>query len=203
MIEVPIFHVNGEDPEAVVAVAELALDFRQTFGKDVVIDMICYRRHGHNEGDEPSFTQPLMYEKIKDRPTVRDLYTKELVTRGELSGEEAETIAETFEERLREVFEEVRNGAVDPQPSYGFHGAWSGLTSRFSFARVETGVSFEALREIAERATTPPAGVTVNPKLLRLLSTRRQSVVDKGRSTGARPRCWPSARCCGRARRSA
>ncbi len=180
MIEVPIFHVNGEDAEAVVAVAELALDFRQTFGKDVVIDMICYRRHGHNEGDEPSFTQPLMYDRIKDRITVRDVYTKQLVDRGELSGEEAETIAETFEERLREVFEEVRKGAVDPQPHYGFHGAWSGLTNRYSFAPVDTGVSFETLREIAERATMPPSGVTVNPKLLRVLSVRQKSVTEKG-----------------------
>ncbi len=180
MIEVPIFHVNGEDAEAVVAVAELAIDFRQAFGKDVVIDMICYRRHGHNEGDEPSFTQPLMYDRIKDRITVRDVYTKQLVERGELSSEEAETIAETFEERLREVFEEVRKGGVDPQPHYGFHGAWSGLTNRYSFAPVDTGVSFETLREIAERATTPPPGVTVNPKLLRLLSVRQKSVTEKG-----------------------
>ncbi|MHB1561508.1 MAG: 2-oxoglutarate dehydrogenase E1 component [Isosphaeraceae bacterium] len=180
MIEVPIFHVNGEDAEAVVAVAELAIDFRQAFGKDVVIDLICYRRHGHNEGDEPSFTQPLMYDRIKDRITVREVYTKQLVDRGELSSEEAETIAETFEERLREVFEEVRKGAVDPQPHYGFHGAWSGLTNRYSFAPVDTGVSFETLREVAERATTPPPGVTVNPKLLRLLSVRQKSVTEKG-----------------------
>ena len=85
MIEVPIFHVNGEDPEAVVYVAELALDFRQTFGQDVVIDMVCYRRHGHNEGDEPAFTQPLMYEKIKNRISIRELYTEQLVMAGELS----------------------------------------------------------------------------------------------------------------------
>ena len=97
MIEVPIFHVNGEDPEAVIAVAELAFDFRQTFGKDVVIDMVCYRRHGHNEGDEPGFTQPIMYEKIKNRISIRELYTEKLVMAGELSSQEAETIAETFE----------------------------------------------------------------------------------------------------------
>ena len=101
MIEVPIFHVNGEDPEAVVAVGELALDFRQTFGKDVVIDMVCYRRHGHNEGDEPAFTQPLMYEKIKNRISIRELYTEQLVMSGELSSQEAETIAETFDDKLQ------------------------------------------------------------------------------------------------------
>ena len=75
MIEAPIFHVNGEDPEAVIDVGELAFDFRQTFGRDVVIDMVCYRRHGHNEGDEPAFTQPIMYEKIKNRISIRELYT--------------------------------------------------------------------------------------------------------------------------------
>jgi len=87
MIEVPIFHVNGEDPEAVVYVAELATDFRQTFGQDVVIDMICYRRHGHNEGDEPGFTQPIMYEKIRNRISIRELYTEQLVMSGELSSQ--------------------------------------------------------------------------------------------------------------------
>ncbi len=97
MIEVPIFHVNAEDPEACVYVAKLAVDFRQTFGQDVVIDLICYRKHGHNENDEPAFTQPLMYEKIRDRPTIRALYTENLIQSGELSSEEAETIAETFQ----------------------------------------------------------------------------------------------------------
>ncbi len=114
MIEVPIIHVNGEDPEAVIAVAELAFDFRQTFGKDVVIDMVCYRRHGHNEGDEPGFTQPIMYERIKNRISIRELYTEKLVMATELSSQEAETIAETFAEKLQEVLEEVRRGAVEP-----------------------------------------------------------------------------------------
>lgn len=107
MIEVPIFHVNGEDPEAVIHVAELALDFRQAFGQDVVIDMVCYRRHGHNEGDEPAFTQPVMYKKIKDRPTIKELYTEHLILRGELTVAEAETLAETFGEKLQAIYNEV------------------------------------------------------------------------------------------------
>ncbi len=180
MIEVPIFHVNGEDPEAVVAVAELALDFRQTFGKDVVIDMVCYRRHGHNEGDEPGFTQPLMYEKIKNRISIRELYTEQLVMSGELSSDEAETIAETFEDKLREVFEEVRRGAVDPRPQPGFSGPWAGLTNRHSFEPVETGVSFETLRQIAEASARAPEGFAVNPKLARLLAVRQKAVAEKG-----------------------
>ena len=114
MIEAPIFHVNGEDPEAVVFVGELALDFRQRFGRDVVIDMFCYRRHGHNEGDEPAFTQPLMYEKIKNRISIRELYTEQLVMAGDLTSSEAETIAETFADKLREVLEEVKRGVVEP-----------------------------------------------------------------------------------------
>ncbi len=179
MIEVPIFHVNGEDPEAVVAVGELAVDFRQTFGKDVVIDMVCYRRHGHNEGDEPGFTQPLMYEKIKNRISIRELYTEQLVMHGELSSQEAETIAETFEEKLREVFEEVRRGAIETRPQPGFSGPWAGLTSRYSFAPVETGVSFETLRQVAQRATHAPEGFAVNPKLARLMAAREKAVAEK------------------------
>ena len=129
MIEVPIFHVNGEDPEAVVYVAELALDFRETFGQDVVIDMVCYRRHGHNEGDEPAFTQPLMYGKIRDRMTIRELYTEHLVMTGELSTDEVETIAETFRDKMEEKYREVhgsKDNPVPPQP--GFGGDWTGLS---------------------------------------------------------------------------
>ena len=179
MIEVPIFHVNGEDPEAVIAVAELAFDFRQTFGKDVVIDMVCYRRHGHNEGDEPGFTQPIMYEKIKNRVSIRELYTEKLVTAGELSSQEAETIAETFAEKLQEVLQEVRRGIKPPVPR-GFSGIWAGLTSQYSFAPVDTGVAYETLRQVAESSVRVPEGFNVNPKLSRLLGARVKAVTEKG-----------------------
>jgi 2-oxoglutarate dehydrogenase E1 component len=180
MIEVPIFHVNGEDPEAVITVAELAFDFRQHFGRDVVVDMVCFRRHGHNEGDEPAFTQPLMYEKIKNRITIRELYTEQLVMSGELTSQEAETIAETFAEKLQEVFEEVRRGAVEPGPQRGFAGAWAGLSPRYDFTPVETGVSFEVLRAIAAKAAEVPSGFQVNPKLARLMAGRSNNVAEKG-----------------------
>ena len=114
MIEVPIFHVNGEDPEAVVFVGELALDFRQRFGKDVVIDMVCYRRHGHNEGDEPAFTQPLMYEKIKNRISIRELYTEQLVMAGDLTSQRGR---DDRRDVCRQVAGGARGGqarAVDP-----------------------------------------------------------------------------------------
>ena len=179
MIEVPIFHVNGEDPEAVVYVAELALDFRQTFGKDVVIDMLCYRRHGHNEGDEPAFTQPIMCGKIKDRISIRELYTEQLVLSGELSSEEAETIAEMFPDKMQQVLEEVKRGSGEPPPNRGFGGAWSGVSPDFSFTPVETGVSIETLRKITERVVEVPAGFSVNPKLARLLAGRLKTFEAK------------------------
>src|SRR5438270_25551 len=108
MIQVPIFHVNAEDPEAAVYVAELALEFRQTFHKDVVIDLYCYRRHGHNEGDEPSFTQPLMYSKIKDRPTLSEVYTEQLIMRGDLTADETEAIDEDFQARLQTAQQDLK-----------------------------------------------------------------------------------------------
>src|SRR5207253_4804159 len=101
MIQVPIFHVNAEDPEAAVYVAELAVDFRQAFKRDVVIDLFCYRRHGHNEGDEPSFTQPLMYRKIAERPSLTEVYTEQLVLRGDLTATECEAIDQKFQEKLQ------------------------------------------------------------------------------------------------------
>jgi 2-oxoglutarate dehydrogenase E1 component len=179
MIEVPIFHVNGEDPEAVVHVGELALDFRQAFGKDVVIDMFCYRRHGHNEGDEPAFTQPLMYEKINGRLTIRELYTEQLVLNGELSSEEAETIADMFPEKMQQVLEEVKRGASETNPKAGFGGAWTGLNSTFSFTPVETGVPIESLRIITEKLVQTPPEFSVNPKLTRLLSARLKTFEAK------------------------
>jgi 2-oxoglutarate dehydrogenase E1 component len=179
MIEVPIFHVNGEDPESVVYVAELALEFRETFGQDAVIDMVCYRRHGHNEGDEPAFTQPLMYGKIKDRMSIRELYTEHLVMTGQLSSEEAETIAETFREKMEEVFKEVHAGQSTPKPAqHGFAAHWKGLTPHYSLARVETGVPLETLKSIGQKLATVPAGFRLNPKMGRILSARQKAMAE-------------------------
>ena len=109
MIEAPIFHVNGDDPEACVRVARLAYAFRKTFHKDVVIDMVCYRRHGHNEGDDPSYTQPLMYKRIDARRSVRKLYTEALVKRGDISIDEAEKALDDFQARLQTALVETRD----------------------------------------------------------------------------------------------
>ena len=176
MIEVPIFHVNGEDPEAVVMVAEMALDFREAFERDVVIDLVCYRRHGHNEGDEPAFTQPLMYEKIRARQTIRALYTERLIELGELSAEEADTIAETFKDKMQAVYDEVHDHAPKLSPPPGFGGQWKGFTPQYSFAPVETGVPAEVIRSITEQTSAIPADFHANPKIERQLAARPKTI---------------------------
>jgi 2-oxoglutarate dehydrogenase E1 component len=181
MIEVPIFHVNGEDPEAVTYVAELAMDFRQTFGMDVVIDFVCYRKHGHNEGDEPGFTQPLMYAKIRDRENVVQLYTEQLIMTGELTSDEAETIEETFAERLQAVYDEVHGNNAEPVAvQHGFQAAWKGLTPNYSFEPVETGVPYETLLRVTRAMAEVPEGFHRNPKLDRILATRLKTMEARG-----------------------
>jgi 2-oxoglutarate dehydrogenase E1 component len=180
MIEAPIFHVNGEDPEACVYVAELATDYRQTFGRDVVIDMVCYRKHGHNEGDEPAFTQPLMYAKIRERPSITELYTEHMILTGDLTTAEAETIAETFEQRMKAVYEEVHASRSEPYSSQvGFQGAWKGLSSTYSFEPVQTGADLEVLRHIADVTASVPPGFQRNTKLERILSGRVKAIESR------------------------
>jgi 2-oxoglutarate dehydrogenase E1 component len=176
MIQVPIFHVNGEDPEACVYIAELSLDFRQTFGRDVVIDMFCYRRHGHNEGDEPAFTQPLMYRKIAERPTLTEVYTEQLIMRGDLTAAESEGIREKFQAKLQEAQQEVRSGPPPRGGMRGFGGQWQGLTPHYSHTPVETGVAADVLKTIADALTRVPDRLAVHPKIAKLLEARRQEV---------------------------
>jgi 2-oxoglutarate dehydrogenase E1 component len=180
MIQVPIFHVNGEDPEAAVYVAQLAVEFRQTFHRDVVIDMYCYRRHGHNEGDEPSFTQPLMYAKIRERPTLSEIYTEQLIMAGDLTTDEAEAIKAEFEAKLNRALEEVK---THPRPSLGmrgFQGRWQGLQREYSWTPVETGVPYEVLRYIAERLGQVPEHFQVHPKIRKLLEQHTRVVQERG-----------------------
>ncbi|GHF51301.1 alpha-ketoglutarate decarboxylase [Streptomyces mashuensis] len=173
MIEAPIFHVNGDDPEAVVRVARLAFEFRQAFNKDVVIDLICYRRRGHNEADNPSFTQPLMYDLIDKKRSVRKLYTESLIGRGDITLEEAEQALQDYQGQLEKVFTEVREattGAPDvapaPAPQDGFPVA------------VDTAISQEVVKRIAESQVNLPENVTVHPRLLPQLQRRAASVED-------------------------
>src|SRR4029450_9923837 len=123
MIEAPIFHVNGDDPEAVVFAAKVATEFRQKFQKPVVIDMFCYRRHGHNEGDEPSFTQPRMYRAIKGHPHVTWLYRERVLDRGELTADEVTAIENSFKQRLREALDTVKSNPPATRPDT-LRGAW-------------------------------------------------------------------------------
>lgn len=179
MIEAPVFHVNGDDPEAVVFVTELALRFRQEFGRDALVDLVCYRRHGHNEADEPAFTQPLLYAKIKDRPSVRRLYTRQLLQEGVLTPDEAEAMAKRFQARLQEAFEAVKVSC--PLPSRApYHGPWEGLSNAYSHGPADTAVPREALVEAARALTTVPEGFRLNPKVARKLPEQFRSVAEMG-----------------------
>ncbi|HTJ76637.1 MAG TPA: multifunctional oxoglutarate decarboxylase/oxoglutarate dehydrogenase thiamine pyrophosphate-binding subunit/dihydrolipoyllysine-residue succinyltransferase subunit [Acidimicrobiales bacterium] len=174
MVQAPIFHVNGDDPEAVVRVARLAFGFRERFHKDVVIDLVCYRRHGHNEGDDPSYTQPLMYKRIEARRSVRKLYTETLVRRGDISMEEAERALDDFLARMQTAFEETRQSAP---PSSVDDLAPPPVPA--AAAPVETGVARDVLDRVADTLDAAPAGFTVHPKLARTLDARRQ-LYDQG-----------------------
>jgi 2-oxoglutarate dehydrogenase E1 component len=187
MIQAPIFHVNGEDPEAAVWCAELALDFRQRFHRDVVLDLFCYRRHGHNEGDEPSFTQPVMYGKIRNRPTLTSIYTEQLVMSGDLTVVETDAIQAKFEEKLQQSLQEVRTGPPQYPTMHGFTGTWQGFTTRYSHKPVETGVSEETLRFLANSLTQLPDGFNVHPTIARVFKQRRQEVAE------GKPIDWPFA----------
>jgi 2-oxoglutarate dehydrogenase E1 component len=179
MIQAPIFHINGEDPEAAVYVADLAFEFRQTFHKDVVLDLYCYRRHGHNEGDEPSFTQPLMYSKIHDRPSLTEVYTEQLIMRGDLTADETEAIVEEFQSKLNSAQQEVKSGPPRRRGMPAFGGRWQGMSSRYSHAPVDTGVPYERLLAIAEGAARVPDGFNLHPKVARVLEGRRQEVQER------------------------
>jgi 2-oxoglutarate dehydrogenase E1 component len=175
MLDVPIFHVNSEDPEAAVFVTELAFDFRQTFHEDVFIDLVCYRRHGHNEGDEPSFTQPKMYEKIANRPTMSKIYTDQLLAEHELTAADVEEIDKHFEEKLKTAKEDIHHGIL-VESGRAFGGAWKGLQLAYDFTPVDTGISHELLLKLGTGLTSVPDHVHVNAKLRRILERRRQDL---------------------------
>jgi 2-oxoglutarate decarboxylase len=172
MVQAPIFHVNGDDPEAVVRVARLAFGFRQRFHKDVVVDMVCYRRHGHNEGDDPSYTQPLMYKRIEARRSVRKLYTETLVRRGDITMEEAERALDDFLGRMQVALEETRLSAPPVLADTAPPPAPTALMP------VETGVAADVLDRVAAAMDTPPPGFTVHPKLARTLKARNDLYRD-------------------------
>ncbi|MGH0037252.1 MAG: 2-oxoglutarate dehydrogenase E1 component [Myxococcota bacterium] len=178
MIQVPVFHVNGDDPEAVLHAVQLSMTYRQRYGDDVVIDMVCYRRHGHNEGDEPAFTQPLLYSKIRKRPSVRRLYADHLVKEGTISSEEAEHIEEDQSRQLQQALQVIQTRPPGPDEPYEPRGPWTGFSRVRLGEDLDTAVPIERLAQIAEGLATVPAGFQVHRKLNTLLDRRRKSVAD-------------------------
>ncbi|MBE0530927.1 MAG: 2-oxoglutarate dehydrogenase E1 component [Rhodospirillales bacterium] len=177
MVQAPIFHVNGDDPEAVVHVARIATEFRQEFNRDVVIDMFCYRRHGHNEADEPAFTQPIMYKTIGGHPTTTQIYAAKLVREGVLQEEEAETQVADFTRRLEAEFAAAQT--YKPNKADWFEGRWQGLVNmegEDEFREEDTSVDLKTLRKIGAALGQPPENFSVNSKILRQLAAKRQMV---------------------------
>ncbi|MEE8581682.1 MAG: multifunctional oxoglutarate decarboxylase/oxoglutarate dehydrogenase thiamine pyrophosphate-binding subunit/dihydrolipoyllysine-residue succinyltransferase subunit, partial [Myxococcota bacterium] len=176
MIQAPIFHVNADDPEAVVHCVHLVMDYRDRFHDDVVIDMICYRRHGHNEGDEPSFTQPQLYEKIRQRPSVRALYTESLVEAELLSEEDANRIELELGEQLQQALQVIHSRPPGPDEPYEPRGPWAGYSRRRPEQEPETGVPLDQLMRISNCLGTLPSAFNVHPKLRALLERRVEAI---------------------------
>jgi 2-oxoglutarate dehydrogenase E1 component len=172
-IQAPIFHVNGDDPEAVAQVVRLAMDYRREFQGDVIIDMFCYRKYGHNEADEPAFTQPLLYQKIEHHPTTRQVYAQKLIDEGVLTKEDAEAVVKRQHSLLEREFSQSRKAR--PTVS-ALHGYWSGYLGGADAAvpDPDTGVSKTRLTSITQAITTVPDGFRPNPKVVRLMAQRRQ-----------------------------
>ncbi|MBN02919.1 2-oxoglutarate dehydrogenase E1 component [Ponticaulis sp.] len=175
MVEAPIFHVNGDDPEAVVYAAKVATEYRQKFGKDVVIDMFCYRRYGHNEGDEPMFTQPLMYKKIKGHPPVQKLYADRLIGEGIVTREEVDQWNADFDKFLDDEFEAGKTYSADRAD--WLDGKWSGLgLPEGDERRGNTAVEIDTLKRIGTAITTIPEGITPHRTLARVIDGRKNAI---------------------------
>jgi len=178
MLMVPIFHVHGENPEAAVHVTRLAAEYRKTFNKDVVIDVICYRRYGHNEGDEPYFTQPLMYERIRGRRPLNEVYAQQLLEQGLATPENLDALAENINQDLEEAFEAVR-GSVCVFPQSRYYENWKNFHGNYAHDPLETGVSSKKLTSLARKLNTVPPDFSLNTKLIRLLGNRLKGVETK------------------------
>ena len=207
MIEAPIFHVNGDNPEAVVHVAKIATEFRQKFQKPVVIDMFCYRRYGHNEADEPMFTQPLMYKTIKSHPTVIEIYSKRLAEENVVPLQEAETLKSNFRARLETEF--AAADAFSPNKADWLDGRWSGMGFADDDARRgNTGVDLDRLRDrsggaspASRRTSTPTRPCAACSTAAARWSTPAKASTGRWPSSCRSARCWPKAsRCASRAR---
>ncbi len=184
-LQIPVFHVNGDDPEAVARVAQLAFDFREEFHKDVVIDVVCYRRRGHNEGDDPSMTQPVMYSLIEGKQSVRTLYTQALIGRGDLSSEEAEHALADYQAELERAFRETKDDArTTGEHHSGLERPESQREDAGTMVGWQTAVPASVLARIGDAHLAPPEGFSVHPKLAQLLERRavasREGGIDWG-----------------------
>ncbi len=179
MVQAPIFHVNGDDPEAVVFAAKVATEYRQHFGKDVVIDMFCYRRYGHNEGDDPTMTQPLMYRRIKDLPSTLDIYARRLAGEGVVTLDQVEAWKREFEEFLDREFEAAK--AYRSNKADWLDGVWSGLgLPEDDDRRGKTAVTIDKLRDLGRKITEIPPGVAMHKTIERVVAARRKAI-EEGR----------------------
>ena len=178
MIQVPIFHVNAEDPEAAIHCIRLALEYRQRFGDDVVIDLVCYRRHGHNEGDEPAFTQPRLYSKIRSRPSVRKIYAEALIERSVLDAAGVESVEGKIAGRLQAAYDESQSQPAGPDEPYEPNGPWQGFSRTRPSESPDTAVSLDRLSEIATGLGNLPPYFHVHKKLAALVERRQKTVSD-------------------------
>jgi len=181
MVQAPVLHVNGDDPEAVVYAARIATEYRQKFGRDVVIDIVCYRRYGHNEGDDPSFTQPIMYKVIGDKPSSREIYAQRLIAQGDLTDAEHTQRVDDFYAFLDTEFDKAKDFETEA-PDW-LHGVWTGITLPSlddEKRRGVTGVPIETLKEIGTKITTIPNDVNIHKTLKRIIKMRAEKV-ESGR----------------------
>ncbi len=179
-VQCPILHVNGDEPEAVVFCARLAAEFRMTFGADIVLDVVCYRRQGHNETDEPAFTQPIMYRAIKARKTTRTLYAERLDSEGSVPSDEAKRMWDQFQSKLEDAYKAGQG--YKPNKADWLEGHWSGLKQADQVdERLEeaTGISLDSLRQVGRALSTPPADFDLNPKIARQLEAKR-AMIESG-----------------------
>jgi len=178
IIQAPIFHVNGDDPEAVAFLARLAIEFRQQFKRDVVVDIVCYRKYGHNEGDEPAFTQPVMYSLIRSRASTPNRYADHLQALGEIDSSRRAALCAEIDGRLENALTKERAGAVKYKGMLGFDGSWKGFKGIYSHSPVATGVNEAILRTVAAKVDMVPEGFSAHPKVKEILSRRNQAVKD-------------------------
>ena len=177
VIESPILHCNGDDPEAVIHCSKIAIEFRQKFNKDVVIDMICYRRFGHNEGDEPSFTQPLMYKKIRQHPTTLNVYGNKLVEKGAISKEEFDKMKKEFKKLLEDQYKTAKD--YKPKIEW-YEGTWSRYKpQKGKDKRGKSGVDLTKLLKISEKINNIPSETNIHKTIAKILDLRKQSVLKK------------------------